>query len=235
MTDDSDLAGFDPYDAFDREADRLYRFLTNLDEAGWSRPSGCRGWTVRDLLGHLRSDEDYFTACLDGRVGEFMGDMGARGATDLTTANQLGVDTYASTPTGALIEAWRAKNAETRRRFRERDGGDVDSSAGTYPARWQAFHLAQELATHADDMGVPVEPGEEPARTNWRCAVSRFALKEVKPGARADAAGDGTTRVVVGDVEATLPDTDFVQAVASRLPAGTSVGDAVRAALAITP
>jgi hypothetical protein len=27
----------------------------------------------------------------------------------------------------------------------------VDTSVGDYPCRWQAFHVAAELATHADD------------------------------------------------------------------------------------
>ena len=54
--------------------------------------------------------------------------------------------------------------AANRDGFRARDGGDVDSSVGAYPARWQAFHLAFELATHADDVGVPVADAEEARR-----------------------------------------------------------------------
>ena len=36
----------------------------------------------------------------------------------------------------------------------------MDSSIGDYPGRWQAFHVAAELASHADDVGVPVTHGE---------------------------------------------------------------------------
>ena len=32
----------------------------------------------------------------------------------------------------------------------------VDTSTGDYPCRWQAVHVAAELATHADDIGVPI-------------------------------------------------------------------------------
>ncbi|MCU1426226.1 MAG: hypothetical protein JWL83_226 [Actinomycetia bacterium] len=239
MTDDRDLEGFDPYDLFDDEAARLYRFFTSIDAATWSRPSRCEGWSVRDVLGHLRADEDYFRACLEERVGEFIAEMGAAGATDLDSSNQIGVDTYASTANDALVEEWRTINAETRKRFRERDGGDVDSSAGTYPARWQAFHLAHELATHADDIGVPVMPDEEPARTNWRAALSRFALKEVHPDFEAVAADDASTRVVTDAGDVTLTNEDFVEAVAARIGDDAKVSAALPAellaALSVTP
>src|SRR5208283_5425490 len=42
--------------------------------------------------------------------------------------------------------------------------------------RWQAVHVAAELATHADDIGVPVTHDERTERTAWRARYSRFAL-----------------------------------------------------------
>ncbi|MDQ1521899.1 MAG: hypothetical protein QOI55_2972 [Actinomycetota bacterium] len=235
MTDDSDLQGLNAYDLFDREADRLYRYFTSIDDdATWSRQSGCTAWTVRDMLGHLRADEDYFQSCAAGRVAEFMQGMGERGATDLETGNQLGVDTYAGRPAGEVIEEWRTINADTRKQFRERDGGDVDTAVGAYPARWQAFHLAQELATHADDIGVPVMADEEPARTNWRAAVDRFALMEAKSDVKVQAAGD-STRYEFDDKTGTIPNRDFVDAVGGRLAANHPIDPDVRAKLCATP
>jgi uncharacterized protein (TIGR03083 family) len=235
MTDDRDLAGLDPYERFDAEAARLHRFFTTIDGAVWDRPSRCAGWSVRDVLAHLRADEDYFQACLDGGVREWIAGLGARGATDLESMNALGVSTYAGRALPELIAEWHDLDADTRRRFRERDGGDVDTSVGAYPARWQAFHLAQELATHADDIGVPVDAGEEPARTRWSAAVSRFALKEHDDAIEAEPAGDDTTRVVARGHEVLLADRDFVEAVASRLPDDFPLDPDVRAALAVTP
>jgi hypothetical protein len=185
---------------------------------------------VRDVLSHLRFDEDYFQACLDGRVQELMAAFGARGATDLDSANALGVADYAGAPTEALIEEWRTLDADTRQRLRERDGGEVDTSVGGYPALWQAFHLASELATHADDINVPVTSAEEPARTRWRAAASRFALKEVKPEAEVEEAG-GSTRYRVGEVEGTISNHDFVELVAARAPSDASIPPNVRSAL----
>lgn len=232
--DDSDLDGLDPYDLFDAEAERLHRFCTSADADAWDRPSRCAGWTVRDVLAHLRADEDYFQANLDGRVQEMFGALVARGASDLDAINALGVADHRDTPLEQLVAEWHDLDADTRRRFRERDGGEVDTAVGAYPARWQAFHLAQELATHADDMGVPVDASEEPARTRWRAAVNRFALKEGKPGAVAEAV-DGGTHVRIDDHDAVLPDHDFVEAVAARLPADHPIEPALRAALSMTP
>jgi uncharacterized protein (TIGR03083 family) len=234
MTDDRDLEGFDPYDAFDREAERLYRFFTSIGGATWSLPTRCADWDVRAVLGHLRSGEDYFQACLGGTVQQLMASYGERGATDMDSANALGVAQYAGTPTDALVEEWRTIDADTRKRFRDRDGGEVDTAVGGYPARWQAFHLAMELATHADDIAVPVTDDEEPARTQWRAAGSRFALKEVKPDVEVESR-DGTTHYRAGELSGTLSDHDFVELVTARDPLDPSIAPEVRAALRSMP
>jgi hypothetical protein len=189
---------------------------------------------VRDVLGHLRSGEDYHQACLDFRVQDLFAEMGARGATDMDSFNALGVSDYAEVPTDALVEDWRTIDADTRKRFRDRDDGEVDSSVGAYPARHQAFHLASELATHADDVAVPVTDDEEPARSQWRAAVSRFALREVKPDVELEAR-DGATVYKAGGLEGTIADADFVELVAAREPHDSSIPDVVRDALRAMP
>jgi hypothetical protein len=114
-----------------------------------------------------------------------------------------------------------------------RDGGNVDSSVGPYPARWQAFHLASELATHADDVGVPITNAEAENRTAWRAAFSRFALKEAKPEART-VAYQGRTHVTNGAVDLDLTDEEFVEAAAARLPVDR-LGAEATAALSMMP
>jgi uncharacterized protein (TIGR03083 family) len=233
MVDDKDLEGLDPYDLMAAEAGRIDRFFSDLSDADWKKPSRCEGWSVRDVLAHLRSSEDYNRACLDGTVQAFLGEMGAKGATDLTSANELGIRELDDQATPALVESWREKAAANREDFRARDGGDVDSSVGAYPARWQAFHLAFELATHADDVGVPVTNDEAASRNAWQARFGRFALKEGKPEVEIEA-HDGRTHVRAGDVDADLTDEQFVQAVAARVPPG-SLDDKVAAALSVTP
>ena len=130
MTDDRDLEGLDPYDLMDAEAARLDRFFAGLDAAAWSRPSRCAGWSVRDLMAHLLASEQYNAACLDGTVGDFLASVGAKGATDLSSANELGIRELDDRSPQELLEEWRVANAATRAGFRARDGGDIDSSVG---------------------------------------------------------------------------------------------------------
>ena len=234
MVDDADLHGLDPYDLMDGEAARLDRFFAGLDAPAWSRPSRCADWSVRDVLAHLLSSEQYNAACLDGTVGDFLASIGARGATDLPSANELGIRELDDRSTAQLIDEWRAANAQTREGFRDRDGGDIDSSVGAYPARWQAFHLAFELATHADDVGVPVTAQEDAGRTAWQAQFGRFALKELNADLEIKA-GNGTTQVRGDDIDVEVPDAVFVQAVAARLGDDGPLDADQRALLSATP
>ena len=170
MTDDRELAGLDPFALLDTEAGRLDAFLAGLGESGWTRASRCAGWTVRDVLGHLAWGEDYHRACLDGTVAAFLASFAGRGGTDLDSVNALGVADYSALSPAQVLARWRAASAASRRRFRERADGVVDTSAGDYPCRWQAVHVAAELATHADDIGVPVTHGEHAEREIGRAS-----------------------------------------------------------------
>jgi uncharacterized protein (TIGR03083 family) len=234
MTDDRDLQGLDPYDLMDAEAARLDRYFSGLGDADWAKPSRCTGWSVRDLLAHLAASEGYNHASLEGTVAEYLASLAEKGATDLSSANELGIRELDDRSTSQLIDEWRQANAQTRAKLRERDGDDVDSSVGAYPARWQAFHLAFELAVHADDVGVPVEPGEAAGRTKWEAAFGRFALEELDKGLDLEP-GEGTTHVKGPGIDTDLPDALFVDAVAARLDADAPLDAEQRALLSATP
>jgi uncharacterized protein (TIGR03083 family) len=234
MTDDRDLDGLDPYDLMDTEAGRLDRYFAALDESGWSRPSRCAGWSVRDVLAHLVASEQYNRACLDGRVVDFLGTLAGRGATDLPSANELGIRDLDDRSTEQLISEWRAANRKTRAGFRERGGGDVDSSIGAYRARWQAFHLAFELAVHADDIGVPLTAGEADERLAWQTRFGRFALKELNKDLEIEA-GDGVTRVRGDGLDLEVADPVFVAAVAARIGEDGPLDADARVVLSATP
>jgi hypothetical protein len=133
-----------------------------------------------------------------------------------------------------VLARWRAASADNRRRFRGRADGVVDTSVGAYPCRWQAFHVAAELATHADDIGVPAAGGEQGKRATWRARYSRFALAEAKPHLKIQAAGartlvtDGPDTVDVGDHE-------LVEAVMGRLGETSRLNAQLRQLLSIKP
>jgi uncharacterized protein (TIGR03083 family) len=218
VTDDHELDGLDPFDLLDQEAARLYAFFRSLpdDDSAWSLPTRCQGWNVRDVLGHLAAGEDYHRACLEGTVAALLKGFGERGATDLDSANALGVQDYADRAPGQLVEEWRAANAVSRGLFRERGDGSVDTSIGEYPCRWQAFHVASELATHADDIDVLVTGDERDGRRAWRAPFSRFALSETKSDLSIKVAG-GKTVVGDGTINVELDDDELIEAVAGRV------------------
>jgi uncharacterized protein (TIGR03083 family) len=234
VPDDQDLAAFDPVDLWDREAGWLEAHFRSLAGDDWVAPSRCEGWSVRDILAHLAATEVYFRACLDGTVSTLMAEMGARGATDVASFNQLGIDDRAGVATDDLIATWSVEDAASRHGFRERGDGDVDSSVGPYPARWQAFHLAGELAVHADDVAAVVPDDARADRRTWRVLFSRFALSEHTPDLTV-AIGDGTVRVRGDGIDAELDPDDFVELVAGREPPTAGIAGEVRTALSTMP
>jgi uncharacterized protein (TIGR03083 family) len=234
VTDDRELAGLDPFALLDTEAGRLDAFLSGLGESGWTRPSRCAGWTVRGVLGHLAWGEDYHRACLDGTVAAFLASFAARGGTDLDSVNALGVADYAALPPAEVLARWRAASADNRRRFRERGAGVVDTSVGDYPCRWQAVHVAAELATHADDIGVPVTPGEHGERTAWRARYSRLALAEAKPQLEIRHAA-ARTAITDGSTNVELDDDELIEAVMGRLDQTSGISATLRALLSMMP
>jgi uncharacterized protein (TIGR03083 family) len=234
VTDDSELAGLDPFGLLDREAARLEAHFSSLADAAWARPSRCEGWSVRDVLAHLLAVEDYHHACLDGTVAAFEEQVVAKGGTDLQRANAIGIARFAGRTPAELLTEWQTASAETRRGFRERDDGTVDTSVGEYPGRWQAFHVASELATHADDVGVPVTAEERDGRVAWRARVSRFALAEDKPDVTISVEG-GRTRVRGGDIEVEVDDEAVVEGVAGRLDESSGLDEPARELLSAMP
>ncbi len=233
MVDARDLDGLNPYDLMAAEAGRIDRHFASLSGDDWNQPTRCAGWSVRDLLAHLAASEAYNRACLDGTVPALLAEMGAKGATDLASVNEIGVRSYDGKSTDEILREWRDTSSTDREELRARDGGDIDTSVGAYPARWQAFHLAFELATHADDAGVPVSDAERASRTEWQARFGCFALKETKPDIVIEGDG-GRVHVRTGDIDVTLSNEEFVQAVAARVPDG-GLDEKTAAALSATP
>jgi uncharacterized protein (TIGR03083 family) len=231
VPDDSELDGLDPVALMEQEANRIESHLRDLPADGWDVASRCEGWTVGDVVRHLAATEDYHQACLDGRVADFLREMSERGGADVAGFNAVGIDSLRDVSNHDLIARWSRDDTQTRDGFRERGDGEVDTSVGMYPARWQAFHLAGELATHADDMFVPVPAAEERDRLDWRVRFSRFSLEEAKPDLAIERTAAGTrVRSDLLDVE--LGDVDLVEAVAGR---ATSLDPGIRALLSTMP
>ncbi|ACY98984.1 MULTISPECIES: maleylpyruvate isomerase family mycothiol-dependent enzyme [Thermomonospora] len=225
------LKGLDPFDIFDAEAARLEAYFSGLTEQEWNRPSRCAGWSVRDVLGHLAGEELYNQACLDGDLAGLFAALEKEGVNDLTSFNEWCVATRRQVPVEQVLQEWRDKNGDTRRRMRER-GMDATllTMVGEYPVGLQTFHYSSEYATHADDVGVPVAAEEEPGRSEWRARVGLFALSEKKTPVRVEQIGD-RYRVRLGEQSADLSRGEFIAATVARLPDDHPLPSALRTAL----
>ena len=232
MPDDSELAEINPYDLMESEAARLEFYFGSLRGGDWDEPSACAGWSVKDVLAHLAGGEEYNRACLTDSVGTMFEGYAARGATDVHSFNALGVSDRKDKSPADLLDEFQRENGDTRADMRRRDGQDMPTAVGAYPVRWQAWHLASELATHADDVGVPTtHKREEETRRDWRARFARFALAEAKPDVEVQLLDDGTW-VRANGVEATLTDDQLIDAVNARLPAESPVSPTLRETLA---
>ncbi|HYT25487.1 MAG TPA: maleylpyruvate isomerase family mycothiol-dependent enzyme [Actinomycetota bacterium] len=231
MPDASQLDDLDPFELLATERARLDRFFSGLDEAGWDRPTRCTGWRAREMIAHLAGGELYNQACLDDKLGELFERAGRAGAEGFQGFTDWTVSERAGRPPTEVLDEWRRASSDTLRRLREhgRDG-TIPTSAGPYPAGLQAFHLAIEDATHADDLGAPVDPDEAADRLAWRATVSRFGVTETGKPVELEARGD---RMLVrsGGQEAALSQDELVQAAVARLDADHPLPAGLREAL----
>ncbi|MBO0682216.1 MAG: maleylpyruvate isomerase family mycothiol-dependent enzyme [Candidatus Dormibacteraeota bacterium] len=168
-----DIQTADPFPRYDAEVGRLQEHLASLDVAGWEAASHCQGWSVKDVLSHLAAGEVYNQACLDGTLDE----LDFKGGIDGWNARAV-AERRPRTP-AAVQEEWSRRQANVRQRWGDLDAeARIPTAAGPYPLRLQLWHLAQEYATHADDVRVPVPPTEVGPRLAWRCSFGLFAREE---------------------------------------------------------
>jgi uncharacterized protein (TIGR03083 family) len=230
MVDQSELEGLDPFDLLDTECARVERHFAGSPD--WERPSRCQGWTTRDMLSHLVGVEDYNRACIDDDLQALFAKAGENGASDLDSFNAWLVDVYGAQPAEAVLERWRAANAAWRAEMRSRGReGSITTSVGPYPVVLQAFHLAAEYATHADDIGAAVDSGEAAARTAWRARFARFAVAELEKPIKIEAV-DGRNLVQAENEQAELSDDELVEASQGRLRPDHALSPTLRGVLA---
>jgi uncharacterized protein (TIGR03083 family) len=162
-----------PFPAYDREIRRLRDHFHSLEEKGWSAASHCRGWSVKDIVAHLSTDEVYNQACLDDALHQLPFSGGLNGW------NARGVRVRRSMHHTEALQEWEARQERVRRLWgRIGVNGSIKTSVGRYPLRLQVWHLAREYAIHADDVEAPISPRERSAELRWRARFGIFAARE---------------------------------------------------------
>jgi uncharacterized protein (TIGR03083 family) len=162
-----------PFPVYDREIRRLRAYLRNLDSRRWSARSHCRGWSIKDVVAHLSTNEVYNQACLDGTLDQLPFSGGLDGW------NGRGVRVRRAMNALEVLQEWEARQERVRRAWGAIGvDGHINTSVGRYPLRLQVWHLAREYAIHADDIEVPMSPRERTAQLRWRAAFGLFASRE---------------------------------------------------------
>jgi uncharacterized protein (TIGR03083 family) len=163
----------------------LRTHFRTLDSTQWSARSHCRGWSVRDIVAHLSTDEVYNQACLDGTLGQLPFSGGLNGW------NARGVTVRRAMSPLEVLQEWEARQALVRWAWGKIGvEGRIPTSVGRYPLRLQVWHLAQEYAIHADDIEVPMSQRERTAQLRWRAAFGLFAAREEHEPVDAELRGD---------------------------------------------
>lgn len=227
------LDDLNPFDLLDQEALRCLAFYESLsdDDPAWARGTRCAGWNVRDMLSHFDGVEVYHLACLNDTIPAVFEEAGKDGVNDVHSFNDWIIRKRADLDARTVLDSWRVANAEVRERFRALGpDGTMSTMVGPYPSGLQAFHVASEYATHADDIDILISAEERAARLNWRVDVSRFGLEETGREITVDSVGGEHTITWEGDT-VTLSDFDFVEAVCGRLPADYPIDPAFRQTL----
>lgn len=203
----------DPFLTLDQEVARIQSVLDSLKPEEWTNPTRCENWTVRDLVAHLDSVEEYNEACLEDRVKEFIS-----GFQDLDTFNTQEIKKRAHLSNEEIFEAW--ANRQTRVRGEWAKLGltaTIPTFIGPFPLRTQIWGINSEYATHGDDMGAFVGEEEAEFRLMWRVQFSLFALQQRENPPGLERTDDGII-VTVNDSRMAFSDEDFVSAVSARLP-----------------
>ncbi|MER5995484.1 maleylpyruvate isomerase N-terminal domain-containing protein [Streptomyces viridosporus] len=209
------------------EGRHLRAWLTAADAAAWRRPTRCAEWNVQDIVAHLASGELYNQACLRDDIaslGEWADDEAYNVGQVEMRRHLSHLDVFAE---------WDERHRDVVAAWGAMDPADpLTTSWGPYLVGLQAWHIASEYATHADDIGVPVPAERTAARLDWRFAFSRYAVEECELGITVEPAESGG--VLVRDAAATeldLTREQFVAAVSARLPYDSVADDPAARAL----
>jgi len=171
--------------ALDEQQAELGALLDTFDDAQWSLPTRCEGWTVADVLLHLAQTDELALAAsrneFAGRVRELAGGVDGQGTVDdgagALVARERGLSNV------ALGERWRGGAAALRDALATSDPHRrVRWVAGDLSIHTLASTRLAECWIHTGDVAdavgapqVPTDRLEHVARLAWRTLPYAFA------------------------------------------------------------
>ena len=121
--------------------------VDRADGAGWTDPTPCAGWSVRELVNHLVAEDRWTRPLLEGRTIEQVGSV-------------LDGDLLGDDPRAAVHSAGQEASEAVRTLLR--DGGKVHLSYGEESAEEYIRQLSADHLVHGWDLavatGMPYEP-----------------------------------------------------------------------------
>ena len=202
----------DPFSTLDGEIARLNAFFTSLRPTDWEAATRCEGWTVRDMVAHFDSDEEYNEACLDAALEALTANFSS-----IDEFNQRQVQKRAHLSNEEILKQWRTRQARVRKDWEELGlNTKITTIVGPYPLQAQIWHITSEYATHADDMGLEVPLDAQQPRLSWRLQFSAFAVQEKKNPPGLERRGNRMI-ITLKQHHLSLSQEDFVTAVSARL------------------
>ncbi len=197
-------------DALQADRDALLAVCAGIQEKDWSAPSGCEGWTVKDVVGHVGA---LFWLVVDRSTLPDASDL------DTEKAQEVYVDSRRSWPATRVVEDYASVSAQAIEALRGLATQDFElplGDLGTYPVSLlpnaYAFdhftHIRADLFAPRGPLQSGLPPVDRPrmgAAMDWIEAAlpqQNAALVEQLTGAvdlEVDDLGGGTIRIGEGE------------------------------------
>ena len=129
--------------------------ISPVDDAAWSRPSRCDGWTVSDVVLHLAQTNEMAMASLQHRMDAYLDDMlrGLPATANVDDGAGAMVEKERGAPSADVYARWRAGVDEMMDAYAGADAHDrVQWVAGTLSVHTLATTRLAETWIHTNDV-----------------------------------------------------------------------------------
>ncbi|MCU1376108.1 MAG: wyosine base formation, partial [Actinomycetia bacterium] len=152
--------------ALEEQHAELAGLLTDLDAAGWARPSRCAGWSVADVVTHLAQSDELALASLAGSFG-----AGLDGVGNVDEWAARAIEAEGERSSTEVLARWIEATADLEAALGASDPSRrVQWVAGTLSCRTLAATRLAECWIHTNDIAevAPTERLRPVARLAWR-------------------------------------------------------------------